>query len=139
MALYSFGAGELGKPAPSDLEKIVALAKGRSIVSFADRGPRHFEIGLSGSVTLRIAAEEGSLEINCFSTANPDDAPAYIIALGDAQPSISAATLETHLHGLRTIYALRALLDSGRASALFEYLAQHPFGDIEKALLPEGE
>jgi len=47
--------------------------------------------------------------------------------------------VEAKLRGLRTAFAIFYLLGSGREKALSEYLIQHPFGDIDHALLTDEE
>jgi hypothetical protein len=139
MTRFTFGAYETQTASPADFSQVVEVVKGRSITSLADWGANRFELGLSGNVMLRIFASGTDIEINCFSTQNQDEPLASALPLGEMPEMVSVWHLEAKLRGLRTAFGIFYLLASERERELAEYLVQHPFGDIDRALLTDGE
>lgn len=135
MTQYTFGAHELGAVSQGDFPQLVDAIKGRSIVSLLS-GDNRLDLGLSGNVLLRILPlSSGELEVNCFSTQNRDEPPAFAFLLGEVPQRIPLRQLEAKLRGLRTAFSIFYLLAGEREAELAEYLAEHPFGDIDHALL----
>ncbi len=122
MARYTFGAHELQRVSEVRFENFVNLVKGRSIVSLGDFGPDRVELGLSGQVMLRILIGDKDIEINCFSTRNPNEPVSLSVPLGDMPEAVTAWELERKLRGLRTAYAVFYCIEAGRESELAEYV-----------------
>ena len=139
MTQYTFGAHEIGTVSQGDFAQLVEVVKGRSIISLLD-GDNRFELGVSGNVLLRILLlPNGELEVNCFSTQNADDPLASVFWFGEMPQTIPVRHLEAKLRGLRTAFSIFYLLAAERQSELAQYLADHPFGDIDRALLSAEE
>jgi hypothetical protein len=136
MATYTFGSPLLSGSGSheSDFPNFIELVKGRSIVSLADGGD-FLELGLSGNIMVHISKGllSGGLEVNCFSTRNPDEPQAFALSLGTMPQVIPAWQLETKLRGLRTAFGL-FLLANSEDKQLVGYLRQHPFADIDRLL-----
>jgi len=129
-ALFSGGGGTR----ESDFPRFIELVKGRSIVSLADGGD-FLELGLSGNIMVHVSKGflSGALEVNCFSTRNPEEPQTFALSLGEMPQGVPAWLLETKLRGLRTAFALLRLAEN-RDQARFEYLRKHPFADIDRLL-----
>jgi hypothetical protein len=123
----------------TDFQDFVNLTKGRSIISAADWGGNRIEIGLSGNVMLRFISKENDNHISIIKTTNKEEIPAIAMSLGDMPQYVSLGTIEKKLKGLRTLYAILYLLQTGREKELESYLIKHPRGDIEEKLLLEDE
>ncbi len=117
MARYTFGAYEKQAVSSVDFAEFVELVKGRSIISLADWGPARLELGLSGSVMLRVLVAEAEIKVNCLSTQNQNEPLALALSLGTMPETVRAWQLDTKLRGLRTAFAILYLLDNGRARA----------------------
>jgi hypothetical protein len=141
MVSYSFGRGWLGGGAHEvDFSRFVDLVKGRSIVSLAS-GEDFLELGLSGNVMVRIEKggmlSQATVEVVCFSTANPEEPQSLALSLGEMPQGVPARQIEMKLRGLRTAFAL-LLLAERRDKRLGEYLRAHPFADLDVLLGDEG-
>lgn len=140
MTRFTFGAQETQSVIPGDFSQLVEVVKGRSIVSLGDWGDgNRFELGLSGRVMLRIFAGPDGLEVNCISTQNRDEPLASALPLGEMPEAVPSWQPEAKLRGFRTAFAIFYLVASEREKELSEYLRQHPFGDIDRALLTDDE
>ncbi len=136
---YSIGAYELKKAVASSFDEFISIVKGHSIVSAADWSADRFELGLSGGMMIRFFRMRNNITINLISTRNKDEIPPVVVALGDMPQQVPIGVIERKLNGLRTLYAIFYLAQSGRAEELESYLIRHPHGDIEQALLQENE
>lgn len=136
MIRFTFGAHEVDAVHTADFSQVVEAIKGRAIVSLGEwEGESRFELGLSGSVMLRVLTSGTDIEINCVSTQNPNEPLASALLLGDMPGTVPVWQLEAKLRGLRTAFAIFYLLETSRQEELAEYLRHHPFGDIDRALL----
>ncbi len=139
MARYTFGAYETQAATAADFGRFIEVVKGRSIISLADWGPERLELGLSGNVMLRVFATGAEIEVNCISTQNPEEPPAFALTLGEMPATVPVWQLDIKLRGLRTAFAIFYLLTNKRAEELADYLSRHPSGDVDRALLSSDE
>ena len=78
----------------------------------------------------------GGMQVNCFSTRNPDEPQAFAFSLGAMPQGVPAWQLETKLRGLRTAFTILHLASTNN-QLLTEYLQRHPFGDVDGLLRDE--
>ncbi len=139
MADYTLGAYEMGQVVTSDFRELLAIIKGRSIVSAADWGNDRFELGLSGNLMVRFFRTDTGSTINLISTRNKGENPTLVVDMGDMGKRVPISIIERKLNGLRTLYAIYYLIYDGREKELQAFILQNPNGDIEKSLLKEDE
>jgi hypothetical protein len=135
MSQFTIGAYEMEQAVASDFPELLAIIKGRSVISAADWGNDRFELGLSGNLMIRFFQTEGGMTINLISTQNTDENPSLVVDLGNMNQRVPISIIENKLRGLRTIYAAFYLIYDGREMELQSYLIKHPHGDFERALL----
>jgi hypothetical protein len=139
MAEYIFGTPEISYTRTASFEEFMGVVKGSSIVSMADWSNDRIELGLSGSRQLRVSHSDGRLQVNVFSTANPEDPIAIPLSLGEMPQRVQARLVEKKLRGLRMAYAILFLIEVERFASLEHFIAIHPYGDIETRLLAPEE
>ena len=139
MNYFSIGTTELHQEVEASFQDFVNITKGRSIISAADWGENRFELGLSGNLMIRFFTEGNNNRINIINTTNQEEIQPIALSLGDMPQQISISVIEKKLKGLRTLYAILFLLQTGREKDLESYLIKHPHGDIEEHLLNENE
>ncbi|OQA91206.1 MAG: hypothetical protein BWY26_01105 [Elusimicrobia bacterium ADurb.Bin231] len=139
MSEYSIGAYEVKEAVSSTFEEFISIVKGHSITSGADWGADRFELGLSGGIMVRFFRTNNNITINLISTQNKDEIPPLVVALGDMPQRVPIGVIERKLNGLRTLYAIFYLTETGRSKELESYLIRHPHGDIEQSLLEDSE
>ncbi len=136
---FTIGAKELGESHEIDFSDFISIVKGRSIVSGADWGADRIELGLSGGAMLRCFRTDDGMQFNVISTTNVDEIPPVALSLGDIAQRVPISVIERKLRGLRTLYAIYLLSQTGRLKDIESYLIKHPYGDIERALLGTDE
>jgi hypothetical protein len=139
LAHYTSGAIEVSTPSQITFQEFVEIVKGRSVVDLGDFGPDRLELFLSGRVVLRIFSVGKAIEVNCFSNQQDNEPLAFAFPFGDMPKAIPVWQLETKLRGLRTLFAIFYLLANNREKDLASYLAHHPSGDIDGALLSDAD
>jgi len=135
MSNFSLGAQELGQTQQSDFDEFINIVSGRSVVSGADWGLDRFELGLSGDGMVRVFWTPKGLHVNFISTTNIGEIPPLILQLIDEDRRLPARVLEKRLFGLRQLYAIIRLADTGRLELLEKSL--ETVRDLEDLLSPE--
>ena len=136
MIRFTFGAHEVDAVHTADFSQVVEAIKGRAIVSLGEwEGESRFELGLSGSVMLRVLTSGTDIEINCVSTQNPNEPLASALFNGTClEPSQFGNLRQNCAVSEPRSQSFICLRLPGKRNWR-RYLRHHPFGDIDRALL----